>query len=134
MIEVYSADVTKVLCVAREPTSPQIAAIETPLAGESRLTLERQEPVGFAPRSTAGLRKPSAAGSGRRGVKPEKFERTKTAMRNDIEQGQLSTLDLSEMKEKNLASMYCVSRDTARKARNAVLSELNSRQISTNDK
>jgi DNA-binding GntR family transcriptional regulator len=38
------------------------------------------------------------------------------------------------MLEKNLAMNYGVSRDTARKARNAVLSELNSRQIPTIDK
>ena len=55
-------------------------------------------------------------------------------MRNDIQQGRLTVAQLEDMLEKNLATNYGVSRDTARKARKAVLSELNSRQIPTNDK
>jgi DNA-binding GntR family transcriptional regulator len=55
-------------------------------------------------------------------------------MRNDIQQGRLTVAELENMLEKDLAARYGVSRDTARKARNAVLSELNSRQIPTNDK
>jgi len=55
-------------------------------------------------------------------------------MMNDIQQGQLNPLELDNMIGKKLASRYGVSRDTARKARNAVLSELNSRQTPTNDK
>ena len=55
-------------------------------------------------------------------------------MRDHIRLGQLTPLELENMLEKNLATKYGVSRDTARKAREAVLSELNSRQIPTNDK
>jgi len=44
-------------------------------------------------------------------------------MRNDIQQGRLNAAALKNMLEKNLAENYVVSRDTARKARNAVLSE-----------
>jgi DNA-binding GntR family transcriptional regulator len=54
-------------------------------------------------------------------------------MRNDIQQGRLTVAQLDDMPEKNLETKYRVSRDTARKARNAVLSELNSRKIPTND-
>ena len=55
-------------------------------------------------------------------------------MRNDIQQGRRTVAQLENMLEKNLSATYGVSRDTARKARDAVLSELNSRQIPTNDK
>ena len=135
-IEVCRADVTKALCAAKEQDeNTQHASSETP-ASTSRLALESQElPVASGRRSTAGPRKPGAAGSGRpRGARPQKCEQTKNAMRNDIQQGQFTVAQLDYMLEKNLATKYGVSRDTARKARDAVLSELNySRQIPTND-
>jgi DNA-binding GntR family transcriptional regulator len=55
-------------------------------------------------------------------------------MRNDIQQGRLTVVQLENMLEKNLKTAYGVSRDTARKAHEAVMSELNSRQTPTNDK
>ena len=70
----------------------------------------------------------------RRGPEATKFNATVTAMRNHIRQGQLTVAQLEGMLEKDLAANYGVSRDTARKARNTVLSELNSRQNPTNDK
>jgi hypothetical protein len=70
----------------------------------------------------------------RRGRKPEKLEGTKAAMRRDIDEGKYTQVDLRNMLEKALADSYNVSRDTARKARKAVLSEIVARQISTNDK
>jgi hypothetical protein len=73
----------------------------------------------------------------RRGAKPKKFERVREAMMSDIQQGRRSGAELGDMLEKELSASYGVSRDTARRARNAVLSALqglNSRQISTNDK
>jgi hypothetical protein len=39
---------------------------------------------------------------------------------NDIRQGRRTVTELSNMREKDLAAEYDVSRDTARKARNAV--------------
>jgi hypothetical protein len=135
-IKVWSADVTKALCVIRaQDQSAQRAASETP-ASSSRPALDSQEtPIGSSRRLTAGPRTASAAGPGRRrGVRPEKFEQTKEVMRNDIQQGQITVAQLENMREKQLAARYGVSRDTARKARNAVLSELNSRQIPTNAK
>jgi hypothetical protein len=105
----------------------QRAASETAVEGQ-------EVPVGCGRRSTAGPRKSSAAGPGRpRGPRPQKFEQTKEAMRNELQQGRLTVAQLDDMLEKNLATNYNVSRDTARKARNAVLLELNSRQIPTND-
>ena len=45
-------------------------------------------------------------------------------MRNDLQQGRHTVADLEHMLEKNLATNYGVSRDTGRKARNAVLSRV----------
>jgi len=59
-----------------------------------------------------------------RGRKPNKFGRTKGAMHEDIRLGRLTANGLREMPEKTLAGRYAVSRDTARKVRNAVLSEI----------
>jgi DNA-binding GntR family transcriptional regulator len=43
-------------------------------------------------------------------------------MRNDIQQGRITQDQLRDMLEKNMSDRYKVSRDTARKARQAVLS------------
>ena len=104
------------------------ATSETP-ASTSRPAVEGQK-------MPAGLRKSGAARPARpRGPRPQKFEQTKEAMRKDIQDGRLTLEQLEDMLEKNLIARYGgVSRDTARKARNAVLSELNCRQIPTNDK
>ena len=83
-----------------------------------------------APRDAAGP-------AGRRGPRPTKFERVKDTMRNEIQQDALTLEQLEGMREKNFETTYGVSRDTARRARNAVLSELratNSRQTPTTDK
>ena len=56
-----------------------------------------------------------------RGRKPKKLEQVKEAMRNDVRQGRRTLAELSSMPEKDLSAEYHVSRDTARKARNAVL-------------
>jgi hypothetical protein len=60
----------------------------------------------------------------KRGPKAKKFEATKTAMRNDVRQGKYTKLELQSKREKELAAIYHASRDTVRKARNALLSEL----------
>jgi Bacterial regulatory proteins, gntR family len=73
----------------------------------------------------AGLRRP-------RGAKPKKLEQVKQAMRNDIQQGRRTRAELSSMREKELAAEYGVSRDTARKARKAVLSEFVENSIRDN--
>jgi hypothetical protein len=79
----------------------------------------------------------------RRGRRPIKLEQAKEKMRRDIQEDRQTADTLNDMPEKNLASTYGVSRDTARKARDAVLrdavlSEIdensNSRQTPTNDK
>jgi hypothetical protein len=133
---VCRADVTKAFCLTEEQDqSAQRSASETPVS-TSRPALDSQEmPVASNRRSTAKPRTPSPAGPGRRrGARPRKFEQTKEAMRNDVQGGRLSVAQLENMLEKDLEARYGVSRDTARKARVAVLSELNSQQIPTNDK
>jgi hypothetical protein len=74
----------------------------------------------------------------RRGRRPIKLEQAKEKMRRDIQEDRQTADTLNAMPEKNLASTYGLSRDTARKARDAVLSEIdensNSRQTPTNDK
>jgi hypothetical protein len=135
-ILVCRADVTKAFCLTEEQDqSAQRSASETPVS-TSRPALDSQEmPVASNRRSTAKPRTPSPAGPGRRrGARPRKFEQTKEAMRNDVQGGRLSVAQLENMLEKDLEARYGVSRDTARKARVAVLSELNSQQIPTNDK
>ena len=114
-IEVCRADVTKVLCVAKEQDeSTRHASSETPATSTSRPALENQEmPVGPGRRSTARPRKPGAAGPGRRrGARPEKFELTKNAMRNDIQQGRLTVVQLENMLEKNSCRRTTASRAT----------------------
>jgi hypothetical protein len=131
-IEVCRADVTNVLCRTRkQDEAPQNASSETWATSTSRGPVENQG----GPFSSGSMAGQSAARSGRRrGARPQKFEQTKDAMRNDIVQGRCTAPRLENMLEKHLAENYGVSRDTARRAREAVLSELNSRQIPTNNK
>ena len=59
-----------------------------------------------------------------RGRKPKKLARVKEAMMEDIRLGRQTPNGLKNMLEKDLVAGYGVSRDTARKARDAVLSEM----------
>ena len=59
-----------------------------------------------------------------RGRKAKKLDQVKGAMREDIRRGQKTPDGLRDMLEKELAAGYGVSRETARKARDAVLSEI----------
>ncbi len=88
------------------------------------------------PISGATSQNPTLAISGRRRGPRPKFERIREEMRKDIRQRRRTVTELQNMLEKELASHYNVSRDTARKAREAVLSESEfvERQIATNDK
>jgi hypothetical protein len=68
---------------------------------------------------------PGASKVRRRGRKPTKFERVKEAMRRDIREGQRTMASLDALLEKDLVDAYGgFSRDTMRKARTAVLSEI----------
>jgi 7-cyano-7-deazaguanine synthase in queuosine biosynthesis len=92
----------------------------------SLATVERQkdvmrEPLEEVDEPASGS---PAIGSGRRrGKPPLKLEAVKRAMKRDLESGRRTSEGLRTMLEKNLSDAYSVSRDTARKARAAVLSE-----------
>jgi hypothetical protein len=77
-----------------------------------------------APISSATSEKPATAVlARRRGRRPERLESVKKEMKGDIQQERLTVAELQNMPEKNMALTYNASRDTVRKARNAVLSE-----------
>jgi hypothetical protein len=59
-----------------------------------------------------------------RGRKPLRLEMVKEAMRRDLLERRLTLADLINMYEKTLAETYGVSRETVRKARNTVVTEL----------
>ena len=124
-IELRRTDVTNRLCIGGERGEAQHASGETGATrGSGRALESKGTPVGPGLRSAAGPQTPGAAGSARRrGARPKKFEQAKDAMRNDIQAGRHTAADLKHMLEKDLEANYGVSRDTARRARNAVLSE-----------
>ena len=70
----------------------------------------------------------------RRVRKAPKLDAVKQQMRDEIRRGRLTKSGLENMLEKDLSAAYDVSRDTARKARKAVLSELCRSTKATNDK
>jgi hypothetical protein len=121
-IELSRIDVTNVLCTVEQPSH----ALEH-APGEARAT-SRSHPASDGnatsngPRSR-GPQSPVRAPARRRGARPTKFQRVSSAMREDVRQGRRTMAELKNMLEKNLAEAYGVSRDTARKARNAVVSE-----------
>jgi hypothetical protein len=131
-IELCRSDVTNALCTAARPGGPVAhAESEAGTASRSGPVLENNG-VGLDPVCST-RRIPGAPGSARRrGARPQKFEQTCSAMRDDLGQGRRTPGELKNMLEKNLADTYSVSRDTARKARNAVLAELGEIEFSTN--
>jgi hypothetical protein len=115
-IEVRKADVTDVLCgqQVRKETSQHNAEPAKIRSGRTDgssdpLPPEDEHSAAPAPRP--------------RGPRPAKLIATKDAMLDDIRSGKVKLSDLRHMVEKVLANRYSVSRDTARKALNAVLSE-----------
>jgi hypothetical protein len=67
---------------------------------------------------------PAVAGFRRRGPRPIKLEQTKEMMRRDIQESQVTSATLNDMREKDLVFRYGGSRETVRTAREAVLSEI----------
>jgi hypothetical protein len=120
-IELWRSDITDALCPAARPVE-QVGS-ESGAASRSGPGLES---------NAVGLNRGGSAR--RRGARPRKFDQVCGAMLDDLRHGRRTPAELETMLEKNLAATYGVSRDTARKARTAVLAELNSRQIPTNDK
>lgn len=138
-IKLFWPDIQDTLCNSRRNAQVIRPPESGPaVAGKTLPTLVKTEtPIALGSEPTEGLQRP-AGSARRRGPPPKKLERVKEAMRNDIGQRQLSLAELDGMLEKTLAQRYGVSRDTARKARMAVVSEFRirsiPRQIPTNDK
>ena len=119
-IELRVDDITKAFC-----SSPDELAPSAP--GEPQMMARPGRPA-VKPR-----KKGSAVQKRRRGPPPKRLNAAKRAMMEDIQQARLTVEELDGMLEKNLKAEYRVSRDTARKARNEVLSQLKS-QTSTNSR
>ncbi len=133
-IRLSKADVRRALCATGAgDNSTQRDSGESDKADKVQLASSAEAHIAPDPKSTDRSQN-RAMSARRRGRRPTKLTATIEAMRQDILSGQLTTATLENMLEKNLAAHYGVSRDTARKARDAVLSELNSRQNATNDK
>jgi hypothetical protein len=116
-IEVSTTDVTDSVCATEQPSPAPEHARRA--AGATLVP----DAIRHGPRSHAPQSSGAPGGARRRGVRPIRFEQASGAMRDDIQQGRRTVVELKNMLEKNLAETYGVSRDTARKARNAVLSE-----------
>ena len=118
-IELFVSDVTRELCSTGSQSDAGGHASGT--VGTTVTSAPALESSGVG--SDAGPQRAAVDQSRRRGARPKKFEQARNAMRNDIQQGRLTVSQLEDMLEKELSARYSISRDTARKARNAVLLE-----------
>jgi hypothetical protein len=82
------------------------------------------DPTSASKKSVTIARLRTETSVGKRGVKPVTFERVKRRMREDINEGRQTIDGLRAELQKKLAATYGVSRETACKARDAVLSEI----------
>jgi hypothetical protein len=121
-IELSRTDVTNALCTAEQQRMIEYAPSEDGAKSRSQ-PAPAGNPVGHDPGAHAPQSPATSGSARRRGVRPKKFAQASGAMRDDIQQGRRTVEQLKSMFEKDLAGSYGVSRDTARKARNAVLSE-----------
>ena len=120
-LELRKTDVTDVLCSRQvcDETSQQ-----NPDAEPAKTTNGQIDSIPSDPGFGGGLGAAGTAPAARpRGPRPAKWNATKAAMLKDTRGGKLTEFELRDMREKVLAGRYGVSRDTARKARRAVLSE-----------
>jgi hypothetical protein len=122
-------------CVAHgldvEPIKRQLQSLE--LEGQAlgldqpKISEAIDAPGGGAPaqlpETTTSNERATQQTTRRRGRRPRKLEQVKEAMRSDLREGSRTETGLRNMLEKELEAAYGVSRNTARKARNAVLLE-----------
>jgi hypothetical protein len=101
----------------REIPPPSWWTDRTSVSTDSGVTTKSAHSIAASPTaaSTHSARPP--------GRRPKKLDQVKEAMRDDIWRGRKTPDGLRDMLEKDLAAGYGVSRDTARRARVAVLSE-----------
>jgi hypothetical protein len=98
------------------PSWWQNGAVDLPITASEGINETAALKSGTPIENSANLASPRS-----RGREPKKLNRTEEAMREDIRQSRLTASQLDNMIEVKLAEKYGVSRDTARKARNAVL-------------
>jgi hypothetical protein len=123
IIEVSGVDVTNELCAVAPRGGPvEHDGSDAGAASRSGPALDRN-PVGLDPASSSPGSSAPGGSARRRGARPQKFEQVCGAMRDDLRQGRRTPAQLKDMLEKDLAATYGVSRDTARRARTAVLAE-----------
>jgi hypothetical protein len=120
-IELCRTDVINASSAARRGGPVEHAGSEPGASGSGPALVSNS--VGVDPTLSGPGRSGAHGSARRRGARPQKFEKTSGAMRDDLHQGRRTPAELKDMREKNLAATYGVSRDTARKARNAVLAE-----------
>jgi len=89
---------------------------------ESQVEEEVHSPKGREAYRKGAL--PAGSGTRKRGRKPTRFKKATEAMKRDIQEGKQTPDSLHDMLEKNLVEIYGFSRDTMRKARAEVLSEI----------
>ena len=131
-IELSRTDVTNALCTTEQPRGALEYAPSEAGATSRSWPAPKRNAIGHDPR-THGPQTPGAGAPARpRGARPKKFTQARDAMRDELQQGRRTVAGLRNMLEKNLAETYGVSRDTARKARKAVLSEFCENEFSTN--
>jgi len=119
MMEIYHHDFARFLA-AHGLDLPKFW--RSPISKPPELEKEAHISTGSKP-SSEGESPPLVSEIRQRGPKPTKFEQTRQAMKHDIRESRLTVTSLREKLEKHLAVTYGVSRDTARKARAAVLAE-----------
>src|SRR6266851_2310151 len=131
----WMLDITpEVLEKARQPAStrrllgdPRRSAVQQPA--------RRARPEWFAEAAfTGAIPLSRKAPPGKRGPKSGKRQNAAAAIAKDLADQTVSVARLKAMPEKELAALYGVSRDTARKARHDVLASRVEISTSTNDK
>jgi hypothetical protein len=108
---------------ARHLVPGTLARIAASIVSLSSPALASESPTSRS-RALTDARGRDAVARRRPGPKPTKLQQTKKKMKQDILEGRETADTLNDMLEKHLSSNYDVSRDTARTARNQVLSEL----------
>jgi Bacterial regulatory proteins, gntR family len=108
----------------RRLPQPSWWAEESQATSDQNQTKERGRAIRSKPDTDQPMRTLTHLTARVRGRKPAKLERVKKAMRTDLREGRCNPATLGQMLEKELEQKYGASRDTVRKARNAVLSEI----------
>jgi hypothetical protein len=123
-IKLFGPDVMDAFGIAQHRGDSAQRPLSRPLPDAAGRATGEKLTERLSPRSDVSRASPgNAAPRRRRGRRPEKFERTVDAMRNDILQGRLPVAELANATEEYLAVRYGVSRHVVRQARDTVLSE-----------